>query len=154
VVIAGFEPLDILQAILMLVRQVNAGRAEIENQFTRGVTAEGNRIAQEMMAEVFEPRPTFAWRGLGELPDSAVRPAPGFAAWDAENLFPPCEQRTEPETRCRCAAILRGLSQPTECGLFGTACTPENPMGACMVSSEGACAAEWTYGRARRRTSA
>jgi len=149
VVVAGFEPLDILQAILMLVRQNNRGEAAIENQFTRGVTAEGNRIAQAMMAEVFEPRESFEWRGLGDLPDSAIRPRPAFAAWDAEVQFPPCARVAEPESRCACAAILRGLARPEDCKLFGTACTPDNPMGACMVSSEGACAAEWAYGRGR-----
>ncbi len=151
VVVAGFEPLDILQAILMLVRQVNRGTAEIENQFTRGVVAAGNRIALDLMAQVFETRDSFAWRGLGFLPRSALRPRPEFAAWDAEKRFPlPDAAAEETHSACACAEILRGRARPADCRLFGTACTPDTPMGACMVSSEGACAAEWAYGRARR----
>jgi hydrogenase expression/formation protein HypD len=151
VVITGFEPLDVLQAILMLVRQANAGRGEIENQFTRGVTEDGNRHAQGLMARVFESRETFAWRGLGQLPASGIRLRPEFAAWDAERRFSLPEPEAEPPTACRCGAILRGLARPADCRLFGTGCTPDNPIGACMVSSEGACAAEWAYGRARHR---
>lgn len=153
VVIAGFEPLDLLQAILMLVRQANSGAARVEIQYSRGVTAAGNRTAQALAAAVFEPRATFAWRGLGQLPASGLRPRPEFAAWDAETRFEIGEPPPEPRTACRCAEILRGLARPADCPLFGSACTPEDPHGACMVSSEGACAAEWTYGRGRRRIS-
>jgi hydrogenase expression/formation protein HypD len=151
VVVSGFEPLDILQSILMLVRQVNRGVAGIENQFTRGVVAAGNRIALDLMAQVFETRDSFEWRGLGFLPESALRLRPEFAAWDAEKIFPlPAATAEEPRTACACAEILRGRARPADCRLFGKACTPDTPMGACMVSSEGACSAEWAYGRARR----
>ena len=151
VVVSGFEPLDILQSILMLVRQINRGSAEIENQFSRGVTAEGNRIAIDLMAQTFETRETFEWRGLGFLPRSALRLRPEFAAWDAEKIFPlPPAAAEEPHTDCACAEILRGRANPADCRLFGAACTPDTPVGACMVSSEGACAADRAYGRARR----
>lgn len=150
VVVSGFEPLDILQSILMLVRQANRGDAAVENQFTRGVTAAGNRVARDLTEQVFEVRESFAWRGLGELPGSALRLRPGFAAWDAEALVPADAAEPEPPTACACAEILRGRAEPADCRLFGAVCTPENPMGACMVSSEGACAAEWAYGRLRR----
>ena len=147
VVIAGFEPLDVMQAILMLVRQVNDGRAEVENEYTRAVTRDGNRKAQALVAEVFEMRPSFEWRGLGEVPDSALMIRDEYAEFDAERRFD-LHYRPVPDNKaCECGAILRGLKQPAECKLFATVCTPENPMGSCMVSSEGACAAHYTYGR-------
>jgi hydrogenase expression/formation protein HypD len=149
VVIAGFEPLDLMQAILMLVRQVNEGRAEVENQFTRAVSRDGNRVAQALMAEVFEPRESFEWRGLGEVPASALKIRPAFAAFDAEARFGLQYQAVPDHKQCECGAILRGVKQPTDCKLFATVCTPENPMGSCMVSSEGSCAAHYTYGRFR-----
>ena len=149
VVIAGFEPLDVMQAILMLLRQLNQGRAEVENEFTRAVTRDGNRKAQALMAEIFELRPDFEWRGLGRVPDSGLRIGERYAAWDAERRFG-VEERAVPDQKgCECAAILRGQKRPRECNLFGTACTPESPLGACMVSSEGACAAHYAYGRWR-----
>ncbi|MDR1969365.1 MAG: hydrogenase formation protein HypD [Burkholderiaceae bacterium] len=149
VVIAGFEPLDVMQAILMLLRQVNQGRAEVENEFTRAVTPEGNRKAQALMAEVFELRPSFEWRGLGEVPHSALRIRAAYADFDAERRFN-LDYRPAPDNKaCECGAILRGVKKPTDCKIFGTVCTPENPVGACMVSSEGACAAHYTYGRLR-----
>ena len=147
VVIAGFEPLDVMQAILMLVRQLNAGRSQVENQFTRGVTREGNAKAQSMVAEVFELRPSFEWRGLGELPYSALRIKSAFARFDAERRFG-IEVKAAPENAaCQCPAIIRGVKKPTECAIFGTACTPRNPIGSCMVSAEGACAAYYKYRR-------
>ena len=147
VVIAGFEPLDVMQAILMLVRQVNEGRAVVENEFTRAVTAEGNEKAQNLVSEVFELRRSFEWRGLGEVPYSALKIRERYGEFDAERRFG-LEYRPVPDNRaCECGAILRGVKQPTDCKLFGTVCTPENPMGSCMVSSEGACAAHYTYGR-------
>jgi len=147
VVIAGFEPLDVMQAILMLVRQVNEGRAVVENEFTRAVTAEGNEKAQNLVSEVFELRRSFEWRGLGEVPYSALKIRERYGEFDAERRFH-LEYRPVPDNRaCECGAILRGVKQPTDCKLFGTVCTPENPMGSCMVSSEGACAAHYTYGR-------
>jgi hydrogenase expression/formation protein HypD len=149
VVIAGFEPLDVMQAILMLVRQVNEGRAVVENEFTRAVTREGNRAAQAVVEEVFEHRASFEWRGLGEVPDSALKIRPAYAHFDAELRFGLQYQGVPDHKQCDCGAILRGVKRPTDCKLFGTVCTPENPMGSCMVSSEGACAAHYSYGRFR-----
>jgi len=147
VVIAGFEPLDVMQAILMLVRQLNEGRAEVENEFTRAVTRDGNVKAKAVVAEVFELRRTFEWRGLGEVPYSALRIKERYAAFDAEARYG-IEYRSVPDNKaCECGAILRGVKRPTDCKVFGTVCTPENPIGSCMVSSEGACAAHYTYGR-------
>ncbi|WP_297920024.1 hydrogenase formation protein HypD [Metallibacterium sp.] len=147
VVIAGFEPLDVMQAILMLVRQVNEGRAEVENEFTRAVTPEGNEKAQKLVSEVFELRRSFEWRGLGEVPYSALKIRSHYAEFDAERRFD-LEYKPVPDNKaCECGAILRGVKKPTDCKIFGTVCTPENPMGSCMVSSEGACAAHFSYGR-------
>ncbi|MGH1358126.1 MAG: hydrogenase formation protein HypD [Burkholderiaceae bacterium] len=149
VVIAGFEPLDVMQAILMLVRQINDGRYEVENEFVRAVDRNGNLKAQMLVAKVLEPRPSFEWRGLGEVPDSALKIRPEYAAFDAERRFS-LEYQTVPDNKaCDCGAILRGVKKPTDCKIFGTVCTPENPVGSCMVSSEGACAAHYTYGRFR-----
>ena len=149
VVIAGFEPLDVMQAILMLVRQVNDGRAEVENEFTRAVTREGNARAQALVAEVFELRREFEWRGLGAVPYSALRLKQAYAAFDAERRYALEDRQVADHKACECGAILRGVKEPADCKLFGTACTPENPLGSCMVSSEGACAAHYTYGRFR-----
>jgi len=151
VVVAGFEPLDVLQAILMLVRQVNEGRAEVENQFSRVVSRDGNRKAQALVAEVFELRREFEWRGLGTVPYSALAIRSEYAAFDAERRYDLGYRAVADNKACECGAILRGLKRPTECKLFGTACTPETPMGSCMVSSEGACAAHYSYGRFRDR---
>lgn len=150
VVIAGFEPLDVMQAILMLVRQINAGRAEVENEFTRAVTPAGSRKAQALMDEVFEGRDSFEWRGLGTLPDSALQLRPRFAAFDAEARFGIDYVPVPDNSACECGAILRGEKRPQECRIFGTACTPERPVGSCMVSAEGACAAHYSYGRFRQ----
>jgi len=147
VVIAGFEPLDVMQAILMLVRQLNEGRAEVENEFTRAVTAEGNAKAKALVAEVFDLRKTFEWRGLGEVPYSALKIKAAYARFDAEARFGITYQSVPDNKACECGAILRGVKKPTDCKVFGTVCTPENPLGSCMVSSEGACAAHYTYGR-------
>jgi hydrogenase expression/formation protein HypD len=154
VVVAGFEPLDVVQAILMLVRQVNAGRYVVENQYIRAVTTAGNQIAQRAMAQVFELRPSFEWRGLGELPDSALRLRSAYAAYDAEQRFAIQTVPAADNSACECGDVLRGLKKPVECRLFGTLCSPEMPMGSCMVSPEGACAAHWTYGRFRDRAAA
>ena len=147
VVIAGFEPLDVLQAILMLVRQINAGRAEVENEFTRVVTPEGNCKAQALMNQVFAMRDDFEWRGLGTLPQSALKVRSEFAAFDAEARFGVDYVPVRDNKACECGAILRGEKRPQECLIFGTACTPERPVGSCMVSAEGACAAHYQYGR-------
>jgi len=149
VVISGFEPLDLMQSILMLLRQVNDGRAEVENQFTRAVQRYGNATAQAVVAEVFEMRDSFEWRGLGEVPHSALQIRPAFAAFDAERRFDLRYQPVADHKQCDCGAILRGVKQPTDCKLFATVCTPENPLGSCMVSSEGSCAAHYSYGRFR-----
>jgi hydrogenase expression/formation protein HypD len=147
VVIAGFEPLDVMQAILMLVRQVNQGRCDVENEFARAVSRDGNLKAQNLVAEVFELRREFEWRGLGLVPYSALRIRAAFAEFDAEKRFPLSYRTVADNKACECGAILRGVKRPWDCKLFGTVCTPESPMGSCMVSSEGACAAHYTYGR-------
>ena len=147
VVIAGFEPLDVMQAILMLVRQLNDGVACVENEFTRAVTRTGNEKAKSLVADVFELRPSFEWRGLGEVPYSALRMKEAYAAFDAERRFGIAYRSVPDNKACECGAILRGVKKPIDCKVFGTVCTPENPIGSCMVSSEGACAAHYTYGR-------
>ena len=149
VVITGFEPLDVMQGILMLVRQVNAGRAVVENEFSRVVTREGNLTAQALMSQVFELRDSFEWRGLGEVPCSALKIRPAYADWDAERKFDQHYNSVPDHKQCECGAILRGVKRPADCKLFGTVCTPESPMGSCMVSNEGACAAHYSYGRFR-----
>jgi hydrogenase expression/formation protein HypD len=147
VVIAGFEPLDVLQAVIMLVRQLNAGRSCVENQFTRGVTRGGNIKAQILMNTVFELRPSFEWRGLGELPRSGVRIRPVYGEFDAESRFAMEFKPATENAACQCPAIIRGVKKPTDCAIFGTVCTPRDPIGSCMVSAEGACAAYYKYRR-------
>jgi len=147
VVIAGFEPLDVMQAIRMLVQQLNDGRACVENQFTRGVTRDGNGKAQRLVAEVLELRPSFEWRGLGELPYSGLRIKSAYADFDAERRFAIEVHAVRENAACQCPAIIRGIKKPTDCAIFGTACTPRNPIGSCMVSAEGACAAYYKYRR-------
>lgn len=147
VVIAGFEPLDVMQSTLMAIRQLNEGRAEVENQYLRVVERDGNRKAQALVAEVFELRPSFEWRGLGALSDSALRIRAPYRRFDAEARFAMEPIHAREAKGCECPAILRGVKKPTDCRLFGTVCVPENPIGSCMVSSEGACAAYWSYGR-------
>ena len=151
IVVAGFEPLDVVFAVLMLVRQVNEGRHDVENQYTRLVKAEGNLIAQRVMEDIFEIRPFFAWRGLGALPASARRLRDAYADLDAEKRFSIETVQAEDNPACECGAILRGVKKPADCKLFGTVCSPDMPVGSCMVSPEGACAAHWTYGRFRDR---
>jgi hydrogenase expression/formation protein HypD len=147
VVVAGFEPLDVMQAIRMLLRQVNEGRADVENEFSRAVDRDGNQKAQRIVAAVFELREEFEWRGLGLLANSALRIRPAFAEFDAEQRYPLAYQPVADHKGCECGAVLRGITRPQDCKLFGNVCTPENPVGACMVSSEGACAAHFSYGR-------
>jgi hydrogenase expression/formation protein HypD len=156
VVIAGFEPLDVLQSVLMLVRQLNEGRAEVENQFSRAVTREGNLKAQALVAEVFELRDRFEWRGLGEVPYSALRIRDAYRRLRRRGALRSAYRSVPDHKACECGAILRGVKQPQDCKVFGTVCTPDNPLGSCMVSAEGACAAYYTYGqfkgfRRRRR---
>ena len=154
VVVAGFEPLDVLESIAMIMAQLHEGRAEVENQYARVVPWEGNQRALEAMARTMTPRPTFEWRGLGSIPDSALRISDEFAAFDAEVRFAMPGVRVADPTSCQCGEVLRGVLTPWECTVFGTACTPETPIGTCMVSSEGACAAYYNYGRYAKATMA
>ncbi|HMO59439.1 MAG TPA: hydrogenase formation protein HypD [Roseiflexaceae bacterium] len=147
VVIAGFEPLDIIQSVAMIVRQIVAAQPAVENQYGRVVRPEGNRKALEAMARTMELRPFFEWRGLGFINDSALKLRADFAPWDAELRFDVPGLRIDDPKACQCGEVLRGAIKPWECGVFGTACTPETPIGTCMVSSEGACAAYFNYGR-------
>jgi len=147
VVIAGFEPLDIIQSVYMLARQISQGRAEIENQYARVVRPEGNLKALEAMARTMELRPFFEWRGLGFITHSALKLRAEFADWDAELRFAVPGLRVADPKACQCGEVLKGVIKPWECKVFGTACTPETPIGTCMVSPEGACAAYFNYGR-------
>lgn len=150
IVIAGFEPLDVMQAILMLIRQLNQGRAEVENEYTRVVSPNGNQRAQDLMAQVFLVRDAFEWRGLGIIPRSALMIRDSYRDLDAERRFGLKDVSVPDHKACECAAVLRGVKKPPECRIFGTGCTPENPIGSCMVSSEGACAAYYSFGRFRQ----
>lgn len=147
VVITGFEPLDIVQSVYMIVRQIREGRAEIENQYSRVVRPEGNTKALEAMARTMELRPFFEWRGLGFITQSALKLRPEFAPWDAELRYTVPGLRVADPKACQCGEVLKGVIKPWECKVFGTACTPETPIGTCMVSPEGACAAYFNYGR-------
>jgi hydrogenase expression/formation protein HypD len=147
VAISGFEPLDLLQAVLLAVRQVVAGRPAVDVPYARAVRPEGNRKARAAVEEVFEERPEFAWRGLATIPRSALRIREAYAAWDAERRFGLADVVVPDPPVCRCGDVLRGIARPWECAAFGTACTPDAPIGACMVSNEGACAAVYQYGR-------
>jgi hydrogenase expression/formation protein HypD len=147
VVMAGFEPLDIIQSVHMIVTQISEGRAEIENQYARVVRPEGNTKALEAMGRTMELRPFFEWRGLGFITHSALKLRPEFAQWDAELRFQVPGLRVADPKACQCGEVLKGVIKPWECKVFGTACTPETPIGTCMVSPEGACAAYFNYGR-------
>ncbi len=149
-VTTGFEPLDVLQAVVMLLQQFADGRCEVENQYNRVVADEGNPIALRILEQVFTVRPHFEWRGLGTLARSALALRGEFAAWDAERLFDLPGVRVADPKACQCGEVLKGALKPWECKVFGTACTPETPIGTCMVSSEGACAAYYTFGRLHR----
>jgi hydrogenase expression/formation protein HypD len=145
-VVTGFEPADVLQGVEMLVRQVKEGRHQVENQYRRVVSREGNRKAQEIIRQLFVPADA-AWRGMGVIPGSGLVIAPEFREYDAAVMIPvPVEPPVE-HSGCRCGEILRGKLSPFDCPLFGGVCTPETPVGACMVSSEGTCAAAYKYGR-------
>lgn len=143
-VITGFEPVDVLQGIAMIMRQLHEGRAEIEIAYARGVMPKGNPVARAAIEEVFETCPA-TWRGLGEIPDSGYRIREQYAAFDAVRRFAPKVEPTQDPKGCRCGDILRGIMAPSECPLFRVVCTPENPVGPCMVSSEGSCAAYYRY---------
>ena len=150
VVIAGFEPLDILHAIRMILAQLADGRCEVENQYKRVVPWEGNTRALEAMADVFELRPHFEWRGLGFISQSALKLRSELADWDAELRYDVPGVRVADPKACQCGEVLKGVIKPWECKVFGTACTPDHPIGTCMVSPEGACAAYYNYGRFAR----
>jgi hydrogenase expression/formation protein HypD len=145
-VVTGFEPADILQGVAMLVGQIVEGRSEVEIQYRRFVTREGNRKAQELMSRVFTPSDA-AWRGLGEIPGSGLAIGEEFSRFDVEKSLPVVAEEPREPLECLCGEVLKGKIAPSECPLFGTACTPENPVGACMVSSEGSCAAAHKYGQ-------
>ncbi|GAA3734981.1 hydrogenase formation protein HypD [Salinactinospora qingdaonensis] len=149
-VVAGFEPLDILQSIYMLLRQLNEGRCEVENQYGRVVPWEGNQVALRAISDTMELRPYFEWRGLGFISHSALRMREDYARFDAERAFDLPGVRVADPKACQCGEVLKGVLKPWECKVFGTACTPETPIGTCMVSSEGACAAYYNYGRFER----
>jgi len=150
IVISGFEPLDILQSIGMILRQLAEGRCEVENQYKRVVPYDGNARALEVMAEVFELRPHFEWRGLGFISHSGLKLSEAYADFDAELRFGVPGIRVADPKACQCGEVLKGVIKPWECKVFGTACTPERPIGTCMVSSEGACAAYYNFGRFAR----
>lgn len=150
IVTAGFEPLDLLQSIYMIMRQLEEGRAEVENQYGRVVAWEGNLRALQVMQEVFELRPYFEWRGLGFISQSALKLSGAYADWDAELRYDVPGVRVADPKACQCGEVLKGVIKPWECKVFGTACTPETPIGTCMVSSEGACAAYYNFGRFAR----
>src|ERR1700741_1057511 len=145
VVTSGFEPLDLLQSIVMLLRQLKAGEAKVENQYKRVVPWEGNRAALKAMAEVFQLRPYFEWRGLGFISQSALRIRDTYAAWDAERRYAVPETRVADPKSAQCGEVLKGVLKPAQCKLFGNECTPERPVGALMVSTEGSCAAYYNY---------
>jgi hydrogenase expression/formation protein HypD len=146
-VVSGFEPLDILQSVYMIVKQVVEGRSEVENQYARVVARDGNPIAMRAIGEVFEPREYFEWRGLGSIARSGMRLREKYARFDAERHFTVPGVRIADPKACQCGEILKGVKKPWECKIFGTTCTPETPIGSCMVSSEGACAAYYNFGR-------
>jgi hydrogenase expression/formation protein HypD len=151
IVVSGFEPLDILQSIVMILRQLNVGEAKVENQYKRVVPWEGNRAALKAMAETFDLRHYFEWRGMGFISQSALRIRDTYADWDAEQRFAvPGVRVTDPKA-AQCGEVLKGVLKPVQCKLFGKECTPENPVGALMVSSEGSCAAYYNYEHRKRQ---
>jgi hydrogenase expression/formation protein HypD len=150
IVVSGFEPLDLLQSVQMIVRQLAEGRCEVENQYARVVPYEGNAAALGAMAEVFELRPHFEWRGLGFISQSALRLSDAYRDFDAEVRYEVPNVRVADPKACQCGEVLKGVIKPWECKVFGSACTPEHAIGTCMVSPEGACAAYYTYGRFAR----
>ncbi len=149
IVVAGFEPVDIMESILWIIRQFNEGRAEVEIQYKRAVTWKGNTKAQELINKYLEPREIFRWRGIGDIPYSALKLKDEYAELDAEVKFADIlpNEPTDDHKLCICGDILKGIAKPHNCKVFGTACTPQNPLGSCMVSSEGACAAYYKYGK-------
>ena len=153
IVVAGFEPLDLLQSVVMVLRQIRDGRAEVENQYSRVVPEHGNPVSLAAIEDVYERRPSFEWRGLGEIEESGLRIREKYAAFDAEAKFEigygAGPRETAEAEGCECGAVMTGRLKPVQCPQFGRGCTPEMPLGALMVSSEGACAAYYQYGGAR-----
>ena len=147
ITVAGFEPLDVLHAVAMVIRQIAEGRCEVENQYGRIVPEHGNPQALAAIAEVYELREFFEWRGLGSIDHSGVRLRAEFAAFDAERKFAVPNLRIADPKSCQCGEVLKGVIRPQQCKVFGSACTPETPLGSLMVSSEGACAAYYNYSR-------
>ena len=145
-VVAGFEPLDILQSVWMLLKQFEEQRCEVENQYRRVVPTQGNLAAQQAMDQVFQLREQFEWRGLGSIPESGVEMRPEFADFDAEKVFTVRDVPVVDPAECQCGEVLKGRLKPWQCQVFGKSCTPDSPIGALMVSSEGACAAYYNYG--------
>ncbi|MEM8836479.1 MAG: hydrogenase formation protein HypD [Pseudomonadota bacterium] len=152
-VVSGFEPIDLLQSVLMVIEQIRDGRAEIENQYGRVVPEHGNPVSLAAIEDVYEQRPSFEWRGLGEIDKSGLRIRPHYKAFDAEEKFgvgyAAGPRHVEEPEGCACGLVMAGRCKPVDCPQFGTGCTPEMPLGALMVSSEGACAAYYQYGGAR-----
>ncbi|MDQ3390939.1 MAG: hydrogenase formation protein HypD [Actinomycetota bacterium] len=151
IVVAGFEPLDLLEAIAMIIDQLSDRRAEVENQYARVVRDEGNPVALRAIADTMTLRPWFEWRGLGSINHSALQLSERYAEFDAELRFDVPGVRVADPKACQCGEVLKGVLKPWECKVFGTACTPETPIGTCMVSSEGACAAYYNFGKASRQ---
>lgn len=151
-VVSGFEPLDVLQSLWMVLKQIAEQRADVENQYARIVPEAGNAAAQNAIERVFELREFFEWRGLGSIDQSGVRIRDTYAAFDAEKKFSVPGVRIADPSACQCGEVLKGLIKPQQCKVFGTACTPEMPLGALMVSSEGACAAYYQYGGLKAKT--
>jgi len=149
VVVSGFEPTDVMESVLRVVRQVNEGKSVVENEYARAVSREGNLKAQKLVNTYFEKRSHFRWRGIGDIPNSALKLKAEYAAYDAEIVFDEVLPKTElnDHKMCICGDILKGRAKPFDCKVFGKACTPSNPMGSCMVSSEGACSAYFKYGK-------
>ncbi|KFL35311.1 MULTISPECIES: hydrogenase formation protein HypD [unclassified Sulfurospirillum] len=149
IVVAGFEPTDVMESVLRIVRQVNAGKSVVDNEYARAVSREGNLKAQALVNTYFEKRSHFRWRGIGDIPNSALKLRAEYAAFDAEIVFDDVLPKTELNDHklCICGDILKGRAKPFDCKVFGKACTPTNPMGSCMVSSEGACSAYFKYGK-------
>lgn len=159
VAVAGFEPLDVLQSVWLLLQQfvdgsVAADQARVDNQYSRVVRAEGNSAAQALMARVFSRRDTFEWRGLGWIENSGLGISPDYAEFDAERRFQVPGRRIPDPVTCECGSVLTGHIKPWQCAVFGTACTPDTPIGTCMVSPEGACAAYYNFGRIDREVTA
>ncbi|WP_414543621.1 hydrogenase formation protein HypD [Nostoc sp. CCY0012] len=151
IVVSGFEPLDILQSIWMLLQQIIENRCEVENQYNRLVEPAGNLVAIQAINQVFTVRENFEWRGLGDIPESGLKIRPEYAQFDAEIKFTLPNLKVADHKSCQCGEILKGVLKPWQCKVFGTACTPESPIGTCMVSSEGACAAYYKYGKTNRK---